>query len=618
MKRSRVSKGLFAAVVPVVAVASLSIATPANAALFGIAVAASCQSPVNVGDPLQCEFRIDNSFQTSLNTVTIASLTVTVDASGGPATVSYPVNSSFGRLILTNGASCDATKCTIPFGATLTTPFLSHYTPVAADVPRLTGSGSFIWREVCDVVAAGCSTNPATVQTVFAADVQPVAPPSDSDGVPSAVEDAVPPPASCPTCVAGDGNGDGIPDSAQSDVTSLPSAGPGNPFVTLSSTATPGTSLADVQSIDPATLPPPPPGFALPVGVLTFTVQGVSVGGAADVAVYMPPGSNPTSYLKYDNGVWTNFTAHASFNGDVVTLHLVDGGAGDFDNTANGAIVDPGSPVVLADTVPPVVTGTPDRQPNSDGWYAAPVTITWSASDPAPSSGTPTTPAPTTATIEGHDVTYTSGPSCDAVNNCATGSLTLSIDTSDPVVVCGVTPTFAINQAGATVTASVSDAVSGPLASTVSQPVPTGTPGVGSVPVAGTDHAGRSTVVECPYRVTYVFSGFSAPVDNPPIVNTAKAGQTVPLRWRLTDANGVGVSDPSSFVSVTTGSHTCSSNDPTDAIETYTGSSGLQYLGNGYWQFNWATVRAYVGQCRVLYVNLGDGSTDHVAYFQFK
>src|SRR4029077_3297236 len=49
------------------------------------------------------------------------------------------------------------------------------------------------------------------------ADSQPVTPTgSDGDGVSAAIEDAAP--------NAGDGNGDGIPDSIQPDVTSLPNA----------------------------------------------------------------------------------------------------------------------------------------------------------------------------------------------------------------------------------------------------------------------------------------------------------------------------------------------------------------------------------------------------------
>jgi hypothetical protein len=99
-------------------------------------------------------------------------------------------------------------------------------------------------------------------------------------------------------------------------------------------------------------------------------------------------------------------------------------------------------------------------------------------------------------------------------------------------------------------------------------------------------------------------------------VNAAKAGQTIPVKWRLTDANGVGISDPATFVSLTSsGGAGCSTGSP-DAIEQYTANSGLQYLGNGNWQFNWKTPKNYAGQCRRMKLNLADG--EHAADFQFK
>jgi len=86
------------------------------------------------------------------------------------------------------------------------------------------------------------------------------------------------------------------------------------------------------------------------------------------------------------------------------------------------------------DTVPPTVTGLADRPANGAGWYNAPVTITWSADDPSPSSGTPTTPPPTLVDSEGANQTITSDPSCDPAGNCATGSVTISIDKTAPTL----------------------------------------------------------------------------------------------------------------------------------------------------------------------------------------
>ena len=116
-------------------------------------------------------------------------------------------------------------------------------------------------------------------------------------------------------------------------------------------------------------------------------------------------------------------------------------------------------------------------------------------------------------------------------------------------------------------------------------------------------------------------------VNNPSTVNVSKAGQGVPVKYQITDANGVGISDPSSFVSLqVVPSGTCTGL-PTDAIETYTGTSGLQYLGSGNWQYNWATPKSYVGTCKTMILKLNDGFVPDTtksppdpryALFQFK
>lgn len=144
---------------------------------------------------------------------------------------------------------------------------------------------------------------------------------------------------------------------------------------------------------------------------------------------------------------------------------------------------------------------------------------------------------------DGEHALYTSAPSCDPANNCATGSLLLSIDKTDPTVTCGSTPTFVVSEPGAVVSASVADGVSGPGAATVSASVSTVSAGSFSVQLSGEDNAGRATTVSCAYRVSYRFEGFFAPIDNLPMVNKATAGQTIPVKWRISDYNGVGVSD---------------------------------------------------------------------------
>lgn len=116
------------------------------------------------------------------------------------------------------------------------------------------------------------------------------------------------------------------------------------------------------------------------------------------------------------------------------------------------------------DTTPPRVTGAADRAPNGAGWYSAPVTVTWTATDPSPSSGGPTTPASTTAITEGQGVTYSSAPSCDPAGNCATGTATVSLDRTAPSVTASAAPSANAagwNRTPVTVSFTCSDLLSG-------------------------------------------------------------------------------------------------------------------------------------------------------------
>jgi hypothetical protein len=136
----------------------------------------------------------------------------------------------------------------------------------------------------------------------------------------------------------------------------------------------------------------------------------------------------------------------------------------------------------------------------------------------------------------------------------------------------------------------------------------TSTLGTHTMTVYARDTAGHVSSSSRQYRVVK-FGGFFTPIDNLPTVNSAKAGSAVPVKYRLTDENGVGISDVSTFVSVTAVTASGSScNGSTDAIETYAGTSGLQYNGDGNWQYNWATKKNYTGKCFTMSLNLYDGT----------
>ena len=114
----------------------------------------------------------------------------------------------------------------------------------------------------------------------------------------------------------------------------------------------------------------------------------------------------------------------------------------------------------------------------------------------------------------------------------------------------------------------------------------------------------------------YTFDGFSSPVENLPTVSRATAGRTIPLKWRLLDPQGAPVTDLTA-VTVTTAKTTVVAGTTVDPVEEYAaGRSGLQYLGDGHYQFNWATPTSYAGSAYTVTLDLGAAGT-HQALFQF-
>lgn len=103
------------------------------------------------------------------------------------------------------------------------------------------------------------------------------------------------------------------------------------------------------------------------------------------------------------------------------------------------------------------------------------------------------------------------------------------------------------------------------------------------------------------------------------MLNVAKAGRTILLKWRITDANRNPVTD-SAEVSVSVVSLACEEGENCDPVEEHTvGKSGLQNLGDGDCQWTWKTSRSYPGLCKTLKVDPDDGGGyEHLALFQFR
>ncbi len=154
-----------------------------------------------------------------------------------------------------------------------------------------------------------------------------------------------------------DGNGDGTPDAEQSNVASLHSAD-GDGYVTIAVTDG-GAALEDV------TAQPHPTDagkWRWPWGFYAFRVTGVT--GPALVEMFLHEGSTtqlPTDYVKHapagpeEDPIYYAFEydessgTGATFEGNKISLHFIDGQLGDQDWKENAVIVDPGGPAVEAD-----------------------------------------------------------------------------------------------------------------------------------------------------------------------------------------------------------------------------------------------------------------------------
>ena len=269
---------------------------------------------------------------------------------------------------------------------------------------------------------------------------------------------------------------------------------------------------------------------------------------------------------------------------------------------------------VITDTTAPTITAQVSGTLGNNGWYTSNVTVSWTVTDAESAVTSQSGCEATTVSSDTAGQTLT----CEATSAGGTGSASVTIkrDATAPTLAPTVSPNPVLLNGSAAATPNASDGRSG-VASQSCGPIATSSVGSQSVSCTATDNAGNTSTVPAAYTVTYAFSDFSSPVDAAPVLNSAKAGQTIPLKWRITDANGVPVTNLAS-VQVSVASLSCSTGTGVDAVETYTtGASGLQNLGDGYYQYNWKTPKSYAGSCKTLRLDLGEGLY-RTALFQFK
>jgi len=137
--------------------------------------------------------------------------------------------------------------------------------------------------------------------------------------------------------------------------------------------------------------------------------------------------------------------------------------------------------------------------------------------------------------------------------------------------------------------------------------IDTGSIGTKSFSVTATDNAGNTSTSTVSYSVVWPLAGLFQPIDNPPVVNTVKAGAVVPAKFSLGGYRGTQL-----FATgyPRTTAVACPGRPRTDEIEQTLGRSAatLSYR-NGVYTYAWRSQKAWASTntCRVLTLKFKDG-----------
>ncbi len=226
-------------------------------------------------------------------------------------------------------------------GATMETAWYSVGDPQAPATSSLDCSQGLNAQLLVDA-----GSNGSVDETLAPATTSYTPSPDDLDGVAAAVEDQGP--------NGGDANRDGLLDSTQPNVASLPNAVDSR-YVTLVSPA--GTRLRGVQALEQIEADPAPEGVSFPLGLFEFHVEGLETGGSTTVEMLLPEGVQVNSY--YIRGStsgegtdhWYAFPydqeTGSELEEDLVRLHFRDAGRGDSYPFPDGVIIEPGGPAFV-------------------------------------------------------------------------------------------------------------------------------------------------------------------------------------------------------------------------------------------------------------------------------
>jgi uncharacterized repeat protein (TIGR02059 family) len=188
---------------------------------------------------------------------------------------------------------------------------------------------------------------------------------ADDDGVDGSVESAAPPLHA--GGLVGDGNGDGVLDDFQINVTSAPMPTTAGQSGSGLEDTTDG-SRAVISGFKAEATPAGVPSSLSLTGLLSFSADVGTVGLTETFSVFVDNSVNTNGFwLKDSSGFWNNIATAIEGVGDKtrIDFSVTDGGAFDLDGVANGVIVVSGGP----GTMPLELVGVAPDAPPSNFWF---------------------------------------------------------------------------------------------------------------------------------------------------------------------------------------------------------------------------------------------------------
>jgi hypothetical protein len=358
-------------------------------------------------------------------------------------------------------------------------------------------------------------------------------------------------------------------------------------------------------------------GNASALGVV---IQSFKIDATAPVVAYSEADREPNAKGWYNAPVTATFTGTDAVSGPAVATQTAT-------SAGEGAAVVVGSPV-FADlagntseegtpsasykidlTAPSVSFTKLSGTEGANGWYTGPVTATFTGTDAL--SGPESAVKTAVSSGEGTNMVLASPAFTDDADNTTpageVSSAAFNVDLTDPVAEFdSVLADAYFRSLGTQPTCTATDAGSGPASCAVTGY--SAEVGTHTLTATATDNAGRTSVTTQTYTVkAWEPKGFYQPIDMGGVLNTVKAGSTVPAKFELF-AGTTELTD-TNIVKMGVRQITCSPLAVQDGIEiTATGNTSLRYDSTGgQYIYNWKTPNI-PGACFQLSMTSADGS----------